>query len=332
MNAPNPDPRQQSDDIALLWVTRIAAEPGNAALEERRLPAADQFELRRWLAADPVNAQAYADARQLWQVTGMAAMRLAEDEDASLQAILKRARRPRRSWPLAMAAAVLLAAGLALVSQPERWLDDLQADYYSAPGELQAVTLADGSEVLLDGDSAIEVSLTERSRDIRLRRGAAFFHVKHTGQPFIVHAGEAQVSVLGTRFEVRQAPEGGQVTVEEGKVAVKANGQGMEQRLTAAERVAYRNGQAGPLQHVNLDQAFSWREGRVSFRRQPLAQALEVVQRYYPGRILLLDAQLGDRLVSGDFATHDPQAMLAAFQTVLGYSQQRLPGGTVLIH
>ena len=332
MNAPSPDPRQQSDDIALLWVTRIAAEPGNAALEERLLPAADQFELRRWLAADPVNAQAYADARQLWQVTGMAAMRLAEDEDASLQAILKRARRPRRSWPVAMAAAVLLAAMLALVSQPERWLDDLQADYHSAPGELRAVTLADGSEVLLDGDSAIDVSLTERSRNIHLRRGAAFFQVKHTGQPFIVHAGEGEVRVLGTRFEVRREPQGGQVTVEEGKVAVKANSQAFEQHLTAAQGVAYRSGHAGPVQHVNAEQAFGWREGRLSFRHQPLAQALEVVQRYYPGRILLLNEQLGKRLVSGDFATHDPQAMLAAFQSVLGYSQQHLPGGTVVIH
>lgn len=333
MNVVSPLPRRQSEDTALHWVSRLAAEPDNTDLDESRLPAAEQQRLRQWLASDAAHAQDYAQARQLWQMTGPGAAQLAQEDDAALQAILRQTRpRPRR-WPvpLAMAASFLLASVLALFWRPEQWLDDLRADYRSAPGQLSRITLADGSDVLLDAGSAIQVTLTDQGRDIRLLRGAAFFQVKHTGQPFVVHAHGGETQVLGTRFEVRNEPQGAQVTVEEGKVAVRARPDSEAQLLTAAQRTDYRQGQPGTLQNVALPEALGWREGRLSFRRQPLSEALHVVQRYSQDRIVLLDDRLGARPVSGDFASNDPQAMLAAFQAVLGYSMQRLPGGTVVI-
>lgn len=333
MNVVSPSIRRQREDVALLWVHRLAAEPGNLDLDETRLSAAEQRDLQHWLDSDPANAAAYASACEVWRLTGLGAQRLAREESEALQALLRRGQgsAPRRRWmPVALAASVFLAAALALLTRPERWLDNL-ADYHTGPGQLQSVSLADGSEVLLDGDSAIDVTLTEHSRDIELLRGAAFFRVKHNGLPFVVHAQGGAVSVLGTRFEVRRQDAGAQVTVEEGRVAVKPQADANAQLLSAAQRVEYRQGQGGALVTVNPEQAFGWRDGRVSFRRTPLVDALAVVQRYYPGRIVLLDSALGARQVSGDFASNDPQAMLAAFQGLLGYAQQRLPGGMLVI-
>lgn len=327
--------RRNNEDVALLWVTRLAGEPDNLPLDETRLPAQEQLELARWLASEPGNADAYASARQLWHSTGPSALGLAGEQAAELQAILQHPRPPltrmrqRLAW--ALIASLLLAGLITLGTRPEHWFDDWRADYHSAPGQLQAVTLADGSEVLLDGDSAISVSLSEHSRDIQLRRGAAFFQVKPIGVPFVVHAPGAEINVLGTRFDVRREPQGAQVTVEEGQVWVKPQGDPDAQKITATQRLSYRHGHAGPLQTVSAPQAFEWREGRLSFRQEPLADALAVVQRYYPGRILLLNSSLGLRPVSGDFASNDPVAMLAAFQDVLGYTQHRLPGGTLVI-
>jgi transmembrane sensor len=113
-------------------------------------------------------------------------------------------------------------------------------------------------------------------------------------------------------------------------VAVKADGNA-EQQLTDGQRVDYWPGGISPMVAVNPQQAFGWRDGRLAFRQAPLSQALAVVQRYYPGRILLLDRDLGERRVNGDFSSADPQAILAAFQSVLGFTLQRLPGGMVVI-
>jgi transmembrane sensor len=173
--------------------------------------------------------------------------------------------------------------------------------------------------------------VTDSARNVHLRRGAAFFKVRHTGQAFVVHADTGEVTVLGTRFEVRREAHGTAVTVEEGRVAVSPLPGIAAQVLTAGERIDYRDGHAGALQSVDPQQAFAWREGRLSFRRVPLADALAVVQRYYPQRIVLLDSSLGARPVSGEFSSQDPKVVLAAFQAVLGFSQQRLPGGTLLI-
>lgn len=328
--------RQQRQEVALLWVTRLAAEPGNTSLTESRLNALERADLQHWLASDPDNAHAYAEARQLWQLTGLAAAPIAQDEDAALQALLHKARhhraRPRRRLAaLAVAATLVLAALLTLVWQPERWLDNSLADYHSAPGQRLDIALADGSEVTLDGDSAIDVTLSAEGRHVVLRRGAAFFKVRHNGQGFVVQASGGEVRVVGTRFEVRRQAAGAQVTVEEGKVAVSAQPALPAQLLTAAQRLEYHDGQLSAVQAIDPAQAFAWREGRLSLRRQPLADVLEQLRRDYPGRILLLNASLGQRAVSGDFAAQDPLSVLAALQGVLGFELQRLPGGAVLI-
>lgn len=337
MTPTTPASRPQSEEVALLWVTRLAAEPDNRQLLEARLSPLERADLQRWLDADAGNAQAYAQARQLWQLTALPAARLAGEDDAALQAILHRAR-PQRRAPrrrrvgLAIAASLLVAAVSMLAWQPERWLDDLQADYYTAPGQVRTVALDDGSEVTLDGDSAMAVALTSAGREVHLRRGAAFFKVSHNGQAFVVHAEHGEVQVLGTRFEVRRQPQGAQVTVEEGRVAVSPRPELDPQVLTAGQQLDYADGHAAATQTIDPQHAFAWRDGRLSFRRMPLADALAVVQRYYPHRIVLLDSRLGARPVSGEFSNQDPQVVLAAFQAVLGFSQQRLPGGTLLIH
>ena len=92
------------------------------------------------------------------------------------------------------------------------FVDDLGADYVSAPGQVRTLTLADQSEVTLGADSAIAVNFSGNERHVELRRGVAFFHVTHTGQPFVVDADGGEARVLGTEFEVRLQPRGAQVT------------------------------------------------------------------------------------------------------------------------
>ncbi len=324
---------QTSEDSALLWVSRLASRPDNAALDEAALPLQEREQLQQWLAASEANAQAYADARRLWALTALPAARLAREESEILGHYVSKSpvRKGMRKYALAgIAASAMLLVLTGLIGRPDRWTDNLLADYATAPGQVQVVALQDNSQMTLDGDSAVAITMDDHQRSVKLLRGAAYFQVTHNGQPFVVHTGEGAVRVLGTRFEVRKEASGAQVTVDEGRVAVKADGNA-EQQLTDGQRVDYWQGGIGPMVAVNPQQAFGWRDGRLAFRQASLSQALEVVQRYYPGRIVLVDHELGQRLVSGDFSSADPQSILTAFQSVLGFSLQRLPGGMVVI-
>ncbi len=72
----------------------------------------------------------------------------------------------------AVAAALLLFAGLQLYpALLLRW----QADYLTATGELQQVTLPDGSHMTLNTASAVALDFKEGRRRIKLLAGRSLF-------------------------------------------------------------------------------------------------------------------------------------------------------------
>lgn len=317
------DPSQE----ALGWLSRINEHP------EQVHSAA----FKRWLLADPAHRQAYTEAQALWQRSAGPAAQLAELERDSLRPYLEAMARPpvRRRWgqragALAAAACLVLAVGTGAGWHPGFWLQDLQADYRSGDG-LRQVTLADGSQLTLDAGSAIAVDFAHGQRRVRLLRGAAFFQVTHTGTPFVVEADGGEVRVLGTQFEVREQGAATQVTVRSGRVGVTpAAGQPMRE-LTANQQMLYAQGQAAAIQSVDSSSELAWRQGWLNYYQVPLAQVVDDLQRYYPGRIMLLDSELGQRKVSGSFPASEPLQALDSLGQVLGFSRHTMLGRLTVI-
>ncbi|AZE93194.1 Iron siderophore sensor protein [Pseudomonas orientalis] len=323
----NVTPTPAQEQAALDWLSRLHDQPGSGA----------QATFSQWLRADPAHVEAYARAQVLWELSEVPARTLADEDAQALQGYLDamnrsgRSRRVRGAGALAMAACLLLMVSMGAGWQPSRWVDDLGADYVTAPGEVRTVTLADQSHVTLDADSAIAVDFSHGKRHIQLRRGAGFFRVVHTGQPFVVEAGDGETRVLGTQFEVRLQPAGAQVTVLSGRVGVTPSAQGPQQILTAGQQAAYADGIAEPLQSVDSESRLAWREGWLNYYRAPLADVVRDLGRYYPGRILLLNDEVGAKRVSGSFPSNDPAAVLKALQAVLGFEQHTLLGRVIVL-
>ncbi|MBX8571901.1 FecR family protein [Pseudomonas lijiangensis] len=304
------------EEAALAWLSVLHDQPDYA----------DQLAFSQWLQADPAHVQAYGKAQVLWELSEAPAARLASEDAVALYALLRAmdAPPPRRNlqrWSvgLAMAACLMLMIAMGAGWQPQRWADDFGADYVSAPGQIRTVTLADNSQVTLDADSAIAVNFSRGERHVQLRRGAAFFKVTHTGEPFVVDAHTGETRVLGTQFEVRLEPEGAQVTVLSGRVGVKAAG-GLEQRiLEAGQQVAYDQTTTSVPKGIDSESLLAWRQGWLNYYRTPLAEVIDDLSRYYPGRIVLLNDQLAAKRISGSFPSKDPQAVLNALQSVVGF-------------
>ena len=303
---------------ALRWLGRIQQQPAQA----------EGAAFKRWLLESPAHRQAYAEAQALWRLSEAPAARLAAEEHQGLQAYLEAMRRPERKRPwrgLAVAASLVLALGFAAGWQPQFWLQDLRADYTSG-AQVRQVTLADRSQLTLDAGTAVAVDFAHGQRRVRLLRGAAFFEVTHTGEPFLVDAQGGEVRVLGTQFEVRGQGDGAQVTVRSGRVAVTvAEGQPARE-LTANQQLAYAGGVAAGVEAVDSDSRLAWRQGWLNYYQVPLAQVLEDLGRYYPGRILLLDGELAQRRVSGSFPVAEPLAALDSLGKVMGFERQTLLG------
>ena len=320
-------PTPAQEQAAFAWLSLLHDRPS----------AGDQLTFSQWLRADPAHAEAYAQAQVLWELSESPARTLADEEALALQGYLDAMDRPRRpqllrwSGALAMAACLLLMVSLGSGWQPQRWIDDLGADYVSAPGEIRTVTLADQSQVTLDADSAIAVDFSHGERHVQLRRGAGFFTVTHTGEPFVVEAEKGQARVLGTQFEVRLQPHGAQVTVLSGRVGVTADRDGEQQILTAGQQVAYGEGTAQKLHAVDSEAQLAWRQGWLTYYKSTLADVVEDLRRYYPGRIVLLNDELAARKVSGSFPSKDPQAVLSSLQGVMGFELHQVLGHLIIL-
>jgi transmembrane sensor len=320
-------PTPAQEQAALAWLRLLHDQPSSG----------DQLTFSHWLQADPAHAEAYAQAQVLWELSEGPARTLADEEAFALQGYLNANNSSRRhsvlrwSGALAVAACLLLMIGFGVGWQPLRWIDDLGADYVSAPGQIKTVTLADQSQVTLDADSAIAVDFSRGERHVQLRRGAGFFSVTHTGDPFVVEAEKGQARVLGTQFEVRLQPHGARVTVLSGRVGVTADNRAEQQILTAGQQVAYGEGSAEKLHPVDSEAQLAWRQGWLNYYKATLAEVVQDLRRYYPGQIVLLNDELAARRVSGSFPSKDPQAVLSSLQGVLGFEQTKLMGHLIIL-
>ena len=108
-------------------------------------------------------------------------------------------------WSLAAAAViVVLGAGWLLLSR-NKPVTDKQTIVASGRDSRSTMTLPDGSIVRLNAKSKVSYAegFGKTTREVFLT-GEAYFEVTHNERiPFIVHTDEADIKVLGTKFNVR---------------------------------------------------------------------------------------------------------------------------------
>ncbi|MFV3412936.1 FecR family protein [Pseudomonas nitroreducens] len=276
--------------------------------------AAERLDFLRWRGLSVDHEQAAREAEALWGVL---------PETRHAQRYRQRARRPRRV--LAMAAAACVAA-LGLAIALPRPLAGLYADYATRTGERRMLELADGSRVWLNSDSALSVDFGPQQRRLRLHGGEALFEVaKDAGRPFVVEARGGEVRAVGTRFDVDSRGPQVRVDVTEGVVQVSSAG-GAPVRLSAGERLSYREAAAPePVQPLDLSSASAWQRGKLIFNQRPLAEVLDELERYVPGRIVLTDSALRQHKVSGVFDLQDPGALLKTLEHLQPVKVTHLP-------
>src|SRR3546814_15986543 len=96
-------------------------------------------------------------------------------------------------------------------------------EYATATGQQRTVVLDDGSQVVLDTNSNLQVQYGRRERRLTLLRGQVDFQVQHdTLRPFVVHTAGGTVTATGTRFQIHVAGGVDTVTLLQGQVVVAA--------------------------------------------------------------------------------------------------------------
>ncbi len=277
-----------------------------------------QQQLTAWRSADPAHDRAWRQAQTLWQGMERLRGRTIPGSEALLQEHyrkppLEHAAQPRyrrRLLSLAVACSAILAM---TVCYPPSLM---QADYSTGKGEQRSVTLADGSRVTLNTASALAIHFDDSVRRVELLQGEAFFEVaKREHQPFVVTAEGSSVRAVGTAFNVQLRPSQTKVELVEGIVEIE-DGQHRERLHAGQTALIGADNIAIPTANPSANMAL-WRDGYLQFDGLPLREAVAQINRYRPGRVLLLNDALADKRVSGLFRLDALNQALASLKSAV---------------
>lgn len=303
---------------AAAWMVRLYSEDRNPELERG---------LRAWLTLHPRNSRHFEEMSEVWELGGQTSSqglpRIRTPESV----------RTRSTWHWAVAAAALLVvvAGGLVLGYPG-WG---APTYATGRGEQRIVRLQDGSRIILNSGTRLQVDFAEASRRVRLERGEALFEVaRDPGRPFTVTAGTRQVTALGTSFVVRYEADRTAVTLVEGKVRVTDEGKNGDPAvlvsraapvprvaiLAPGERLTFARKAPPKLDQPQIDTLTAWRRGEVLLDETPLTEAITEMNRYDDRQLVIDDPELGSLKISGVYRSGDSEGFARAVAELHGFS------------
>ena len=298
-------------EAAIDWLVRLQGE----AVTER-----DWLDFDAWLTASPTHAQAY-DAALAFDGRLDLDARFAQVEPVAAPLTASRGKvvplRPtRRVWIWSAGAAIAAAFVAGAVLLPASGLLGAhETTYVTGVGERRTVALEDGSRIEMNAASRMTVRFERHARRVHLGDAQAFFDVaKDSSRPFLVSAGDTQVRVVGTQFDVRHRDGLVAVNVRRGLVEVRPNlaRDAASFRLRPGQGLSHRKGQRADarVQAVAVEEVAGWRQGRLIYRDQPLSQIAGDMNRLFPRPVKLGDAEAANMRLSGVLIVDDQDAMV----------------------
>lgn len=294
---------------AAQWVARLQCDD----------TAAVRLACDRWRAADPDHECAWQRMNAL--ARDLATTRAYTDPRIASTALDHAAARDSRRNAIKLA---LLAGGLATVgwraagTATAPWL----AAHRTGTGERLALTLADGTRVVLNTRSAIDVDMTETVRQIWLRQGEILVTTaRDEHRPLFVRTASGSLRPIGTQFTARQFDdEAGSVRVAvlEGAVQVAPSASpGIDAVVHAGESLCFdaRQIQAARALAAPAAEA-AWDRGMMVASRMPLARFAAELERYRAG-LVRCEPAAARLAVTGAFPVDDTDAALRMLEEVL---------------
>lgn len=277
-----------------------------ALLSSEACTEADRGAWRQWRDAHPRHEHAWQRVEQVARRFGML------EPSAALTALGRAAPRRQFLQTLAVAGVAVGAGWLGYRHVPWRaWT----ADYQTAVGERREIILADGTRLMLNTATAVNVTYSAHVHRVELVRGELHIATAadRLARRFVVATRFADLVPVGTRFSVRQQEEWVRLMVHEGAVQIE-NPQPVR-RVPAGATVlisAQGLGDTTP----NPENADTWMQGMLLADGMPLADFVAELGRYRRGR-LTCDPAVAELRLSGTFPLQDTDRALAAVARAL---------------
>jgi transmembrane sensor len=189
----------------------------------------------------------------------------------------------------------------------------------------KTIALADGSEIQVSPDGCVTVQLSAQRRLVRLVSGEALFRVKHDPVwPFMVKAGAATVTDVGTRFDLYLQGNSIRILELEGRVNIyRTPGESLPSvgqtavSLSAGHRIDVRgdSGETGAVMRLTPEDIASmtaWVDGKIMGNR--LGYFLDQFERYHDGVRFEADSRIRGMETVARYSIENLDVFLAALK------------------
>ena len=323
-------------------------------------PSADELEnLREWLSRSSAHREELLSLARLWgNMNVLTELAVPLGDVGARERMTRPADRVRIGMRVAFAGftamLIVSVAVLFTTPSPEDSWTTTNGVYSTSVGEQQSSLLTDGSTVILNTNSRVQVNYSGEYRDIHLLWGEAHFTVAENDEiPFRVIAANRRVEAVGTAFAVHLRDNEVEVTVSEGKVELVSHEPAvagpatsddapLEELLGTFEAgeaiiVADSAPDAGTedlirrIELPNVDRLLAWREGLLAFSGESLETVVEEIGRYTTVNIEIPDPGVRAIRIGGQFPVGETDAMLAALEDNFGLRVQRVSRDHVVL-
>lgn len=295
----------------------------------------DAQAFKRWQGTSLSHQAAFDEAKRQWQAMKPVIGELLRSDPGAAafhERTLHGTSRGRRAF-LGAAASTAAVAAVAIAYPPlGMWPSpsDWGADFRTATGEQRALTLDDRVDVTLNTQTTVRRRTEgEETPGLDLITGEAAIDLRSRGKAFSVVAGVGRSVAHGGRFEVRHLNGRVCVTCIEGSVLVE-HPAGVRP-LQARQQAIYDARSVSGVASVEPSELSAWRRGELVFKQAPLGQVLDEINRYRPGRVVLMSTSLRDSAVSGRFAIARLNSALLQIQHSFDLRARSLPGNLLVL-
>jgi transmembrane sensor len=301
----------------------------------------EELQVITWRNESAENLKRYRQLQDLWETSGdeefvvfdttMAFRKVSNKIKNKGQAInIKPSPVIKPLWRWAVAACIaLMSIAWGMYRFPTQ--TEIITKIASKPTKL---LLADGTVVQLNKGAVLTYpsAFDGETRNVSLK-GEAFFDVAHNPtKPFIIDAGQSDIQVVGTSFNVRATEKMAEVVVKTGKVKFKSKKEHRELILTAGEKGVY---QAGKLAEGFVDKNdLAWQTEMLVFEEKSFVDVINTLSRYYQVDIkLVLDDTAGieEYKINESYRHETLDNVLKDLQKLLPISYQKNTDGSITI-
>lgn len=334
------DARRTARQTAIKWFVTLQ----EADIEH---PQRSQFE--QWLLMHPLHQQAYQEVCTLWESLD-SSDQLTHLESAMQQKIFieetSRRKKIRNIITHTLSAIFIVAIGLGSYIGYDTWQQQPSMHLLASTdiGDMRTQILEDGTRLVVNANSEVEVTYTRGKRLVLLKRGEVSFDVtKNPDRPFVVDSGLARITVLGTRFAVNKFNSKVRISVDHGTVRVEPTQYDVsdnDSKSRYAEHVlTLRDNEVAEISILGTSQrvarpaadAFGFEKGIIAFDQADLEEITETLSRYRQPLVTARQAPDKNIKVTAVVQTQHVERFLRQLPVISPLSVQYADDQTILI-